>query len=116
LATTVRPRQNILERRDQFLGLHVLEQIALGPRLEGGDQVTLIGAGGEHGHRHGLMGVAQALEDLQTRHLGHAQIQQHHVRGPLQHPRQARLAITQGVHLDAAPFQEFANPRSEKRA
>ena len=108
------PGEDVPEGGDKLVRLHVLEQIALGPGLEGGDQVTLVGAGGEHGDGHGLPGLAQPLEDLQPRHLGHAQVEEDHIRPGLHDPGDARLAVALGIHGDAPTFQKLAQPEAEQ--
>jgi len=106
---------HLVQGRDQLVGLHVLEQIAAGPALEGTNEVLLIRAGGEHGHVPGGIDPAQLPQDLDPPGPGHAQVEQHHIRClDLGQAQPLRTVAHRVDHPDATPLQEFAQPGPEQ--
>ena len=63
----------------QLIGAKGLGEIVIGPQIQSGDLVLLVGAGGDHYHRQGGP-AAELAQNVQTVHIRQAQIQNHQIR------------------------------------
>jgi hypothetical protein len=107
---------DIVQRPDQVVRFHVLEQITSCPSLQRVDHVRLFTARGQHDYRHTDLAAPQLAQDLESIHARHAHVEQHDVRLFFLHPLDALLAIAERAnHLYAAPLQQFAKSHSEQR-
>jgi len=101
--------------RDQSVGLHVLEEVALGPALQALNHVALLRAGREHGDGHAWMVGTQLSKHVDTVAFGHAHVEQNHIRLGLRHPTYTYQAVAQGGHdLDAPALQELLQPEAKQ--
>ena len=88
-----------LDRADQLLQRHVLEQVALGAGLDPGQYQLVVVEGGEDDRRRQALGAGQCLQGLQARHHRHPHIHQHHVGFELRDDLE-RLAAVAGLADD----------------
>src|SRR4249919_1825243 len=91
-----------LDGADQLFQRHVLEQVALGTRLQASQHQLVVVEGGEDDRRRQRIRARQRLQSLEARHHRHAHVHQHHVGLDLWNHVHCLLAVTGfGNHLDA---------------
>ena len=104
------------KRVHELVRLHVLEEVAAGPRTQRRDEIALVAARGQHHHRRSHSEPREPFQHGQAVELGHAQIEENDVRLELDREPAPLLAVAdRRAHLDAPPLQKLAQAASEQR-
>ena len=70
--------QDRADARDELAGAERLDDVVVGAELEAQHPVGLVAAGGEHDHRHALVG-AQLAQQVEARAVGEHDVEEHEV-------------------------------------
>ena len=73
-----RAAQDRADARDELAGAERLDDVVVGAELEAEHAVGLVAAGGEHDHRHALVG-AQLAQQVEARAVGEHDVEEHEV-------------------------------------
>ncbi|MNF66341.1 hypothetical protein D3C84_481310 [compost metagenome] len=107
--------QQGLDARQQLARAERLAQVVVGAQLQADHPVGLVGAGGEHDHRHRgeALVLAHPAAQAETVLVGQHHIENHQVRRLRGHGRAEPRAVADRAHLETGAaqvcLQQFAN-------
>ena len=96
----------------QLARVEGLGQVIVGAQFQADDAVHVVGAGGQHEHRHVAL-LAQPAQDFEAVQPGQHDVQDYQVEAAVQGPVQAAAAFMHALHREAFALEELRQQGAE---